>query len=60
MFTKQMYFLMKEMQNPCPSNVGHFHIEDADSAESNENSYFRFIVLELLATIPLQHFFVQK
>ena len=40
------------MQNP-PFRSGHLNIKDAECAESNKISYFRFLVFELLVVKEL-------
>ena len=36
------------MQTPIPLRNDHLNIKDAECAESNKKSYFRFLVFELL------------
>ena len=43
---------LRNMQNP-PLRSGHLNIKDAECAESNKKSYFRFLVFELLVVKEL-------
>ena len=46
-------FPTTDMQNPPPLRSGHLNIKDAECAESNKKSYFRFLVFELLVVKEL-------
>ena len=43
----------KDMQNPPPLRTGHLYMKDAQCAETNEKSYFRFLVFDLLVVKEL-------